>query len=439
MKKSKTRYLSVLLALALLLCLIPATPALAATTWYVDDDGGADFTSIADAVAAAGAGDTIIVKDGTYNESVININQAGLILRSENGPDAVTINKTSTVANEGLFEVYKPQVTIDGFTMKAQLSNQSEGIHTREADGTNGFYTFTNNVLERFYVGIDLFRAYVGNSTISNNEIVCNGIHEIPLAPTGIEVRSSSDNVITDNTIIESLHRVDSIGITIIWEWDTKPCINNTVSGNTVDNFDKGIWVWGSQENNIFNNNITGNSYGIYLMSSLYSPKTENNIFFANNIISSTVANVGFADTNTLTNYWNSLEEMEYWYDGASYSGYLGNYWGGYSGTDADGDGIGDTPYQTRTSPAEFDNYPLMEPAENYSPGSCGDADGDGTVTMNDGRQIFMYLIYGDDDYPINPLAADCDGEPGITMNDGRQIFMYLIYGGDDYPLQCSW
>jgi hypothetical protein len=73
-----------------------------------------------------------------------------------------------------------------------------------------------------------------------------------------------------------------------------------------------------------------------------------------------------------------------------------------------------------------------------YTAGVCGDADGDGTVTMNDGRQVFMNLIHGADAYPIDPLTADCDGNPGITMNDGRQIFMNLIYGSENYPLQCQ-
>jgi hypothetical protein len=76
---------------------------------------------------------------------------------------------------------------------------------------------------------------------------------------------------------------------------------------------------------------------------------------------------------------------------------------------------------------------------EIYTASVCGDVDGQAGVSMNDGRQIFMNLIYGADDYPIDPLTADCDGNPGITMNDGRQIFMNLIYGADDYPLQCSW
>jgi len=68
--------------------------------------------------------------------------------------------------------------------------------------------------------------------------------------------------------------------------------------------------------------------------------------------------------------------------------------------------------------------------------GICGDADGDGEVTMFDGRQIWMNLIYEAEDYPIaNPWAADVDCKDGITMFDGRQIWMNLIYEGEDYPL----
>jgi len=93
-------------------------------------------------------------------------------------------------------------------------------------------------------------------------------------------------------------------------------------------------------------------------------------------------------------------------------------------------------------------NVKLSDPSANPIPtnisngtvriGICGDVDNSGEVTMSDGRQIWMNIIYGADEYPIESEWAadvDCDGE--ITMADGRQIWMNIIYGADEYPLNC--
>jgi nitrous oxidase accessory protein NosD len=55
--------------------------------------------------------------------------------------------------------------------------------------------------------------------------------------------------------------------------------------------------------------------------------------------------------------------EITYTYDGTTYKSYLGNYWADYEGTDAEGDGIGDTHYSIDSV---SDDYPLMKPFENY-------------------------------------------------------------------------
>lgn len=60
---------------------------------------------------------------------------------------------------------------------------------------------------------------------------------------------------------------------------------------------------------------------------------------------------------------FNSPEKITYTYYGNTYTNYLGNYWSDYSGSDVDGDGIGDTPY---IIDSKKDNYPLMKPFENY-------------------------------------------------------------------------
>jgi endonuclease/exonuclease/phosphatase family metal-dependent hydrolase len=63
------------------------------------------------------------------------------------------------------------------------------------------------------------------------------------------------------------------------------------------------------------------------------------------------------------TNTWNSKEKITYTYKGKTYKKYLGNYWDDYRGTDVDGDGIGDSPYNIDS---DSDDYPLVVPFENY-------------------------------------------------------------------------
>ena len=61
-------------------------------TLYVDDSGGADYTSIQDAINAANESDTIYVNSGSYNENiVINI---GIKLLGA-GSSSVTLNGNS--------------------------------------------------------------------------------------------------------------------------------------------------------------------------------------------------------------------------------------------------------------------------------------------------------------------------------------------------------
>jgi len=67
--------------------------------------------------------------------------------------------------------------------------------------------------------------------------------------------------------------------------------------------------------------------------------------------------------------FLNSTEEITYTYKGNNYTNYIGNYWSNYeeeypNATEIDSTGIWDTPYYNVY--LGKDNYPLVEPWENY-------------------------------------------------------------------------
>ena len=58
----------VVIGISVFCVLVCASGVVSAATWYVDDDGGQDFTKIQAAVNAASDGDTIYVYAGYYNK-----------------------------------------------------------------------------------------------------------------------------------------------------------------------------------------------------------------------------------------------------------------------------------------------------------------------------------------------------------------------------------
>jgi len=229
-----------------------------------------------------------------------------------------------------------------GFVGIVNCTNITVRDLTLKNNGVGVILAYSNNSMiqnvsafhNRFF-GIYLW--YSNNNTLANNTASYIGNH-------GIELWYSSNNKITNNTVSDN-----AWGISL---WYSS---NNTVTRNTAyKNYYHGILLSDSSNNNLITgNNASSNYYGIHLENS------SNNKIYLNDFIN----NDDNVHSENSTNIWNSTEKIAYTYNGSQYTNYLGNYWGDYSGSDADRDGIGDTPYSIDS---DNDNYPLMEPFEVY-------------------------------------------------------------------------
>jgi len=111
----------------------------------------------------------------------------------------------------------------------------------------------------------------------------------------------------------------------------------NIITGNLITNNYGAIAIGNDAMHNIvFGNNVTDNIYGIRI------GKASDNTIQHNNFVNNSLhVDVG-EDSNNII--WDNGEE--------------GNYWSNYTGTDDNGDGIGDSPYIIDES--NQDNYPLV-------------------------------------------------------------------------------
>jgi len=167
----------------------------------------------------------------------------------------------------------------------------------------------------------------------SNNNLVTENRIFQNLAGGIYALYESNSNIITKN-IINKCYKVGQSGVRLLFS------SGNTVSQNSVSNCYAGILVVNNDlanGNTIFENTFRQNYRGLHFVGG------GNNIIHHNNIIH----NERQVEDNSAGNQYD---------DGSA-----GNYWSDYTGKDADGDGIGDTPYMIFGSAGGQDDYPLMK------------------------------------------------------------------------------
>ena len=296
------------------------------------------------------------------------------------------------ISNNNISSNYRHGIDL-WYSSNNSISNND--ISSNNYDGISLWYSNNNSISNNDVSnnGLGIYIDYSNNNSISNNNILNNYIGifigssnnntiEInEFLDDGLFVCDSYRNEVRNNTVNgkplvyledESDEFIDNAGQVILVK-----CKNITVMNAELTNTDVGIELLMSNNCSILNNNISNNYYGIYLRYSnnniiskndissnnrygIDLENSNNNIIYLNNFINNTYNAFSYGN-----NIWNSTEPIKYTYRGSTFTNYMGNYWDDCTGYDANGDGIGDIPYYVPYSYDE-DNYPLIEPFENY-------------------------------------------------------------------------
>lgn len=267
---------------------------------------------------------------------------------SVEGTDKISnVNNVTYTFTDNIYEeivVERSNIIIDGAAYTVQCSGT--GFHW---SGINNV-TIKNTNIKNSQYGIWLNSS--SDNSISNNNIANND--------DGIYLDSSSGNIISGNNITAS----SSNGILLY------ASSYNSIFGNNIANNPAGILLGSSSNNSVSGNNITANdSYGIHLenfssdnnisrnniannVNGIYLTSSSSNSIYHNNFIQN--------DEQVHDSSWELpgfIPSINIWGDGYP-SG--GNYWSDYTGVDANGDGIGDSPYVIDEN--NQDDYPLISP-----------------------------------------------------------------------------
>jgi len=185
------------------------------------------------------------------------------------------------------------------------------------------------------------------NITVQNQNISNNG--------QGILLVATNNSLITKNHIANS-----NYGIVLSARYEQ--CVGNIITGNNITSSTKdGIHSWNAEDTIITGNRISNNkenginfagSPNAYIVGNAITENKEYGIKLSGST-NTTIYHNNFVD-NIKPGVVLSFDRV-YWNNGTE-----GNYWSDYTGTDADGDGIGDTPYSNIY--AITDSCPLMEP-----------------------------------------------------------------------------
>lgn len=275
-------------------------------TLIVDINGNGDYISIKEAINNAKPTDIIHIKEGVYIENNLEINKKITIIGDN--PETTIIN----CEGENGFVISSTYVDINNI----QLTETKEyAIYVQPGSDS---CSISNCIINKDTVGIGI--SVRANSVIISN---CN-LRGYNKAAIGIQLQEHN-NIIRECTI----QRFD-VGILILLNaYD-----NKILDCNLLDN-EKAVDIRINSNTNLITNcNIYSNKKGVHIWQSSNDNLIYHNNFWKNDKDANDESN----------NQWDNGNE--------------GNYWGDYSGTDVDENGIIDTPFIISAENA--DRFPFI-------------------------------------------------------------------------------
>lgn len=308
------------------------------------------YPTISSAIQAANDGDTINIAQGIYIE---NIHQdTNQTIAYKHNIKLLGQNQATTIINGTVALFGFQELTIKGLTITGSLTLGDP--HSPPGAVVNSI--ITHNTIQ-------------STTTIGgpNNKITNNIMHGLILRGGSSKMEWPTTNTLVENNLITG-------GIVV-----TSGSSANTFSSNIIAGASVGIaanqpsaMYYSTGGNIIYNNTITNNDIAVSLYSSVaenypfhYSDTLMQNIIKDNNVglefyapdtrkVPSLIYQNDFINNkaqvltyDSITNIWNYENK--------------GNFWSDYKGSDANNDGIGDTPYVIDKE--NQDQYPLIKPA----------------------------------------------------------------------------
>lgn len=237
------------------------------------------------------------------------------------------------------------------------FNSNAIGFLAENNNGLAGFGTLSGNLFECGRIGISIAESIGGN--ITGNEIT--GVLD------GIVLAGSDGVFIEDNhvTALDTGIRMAGLRQDGSSNHD-RECTGNTVIRNTFSAGKSPLLINETQ--------VTGNSLFLndfvttMVVSSADIPRQQDvsGSFSWGGVRPSPedVTNDQKSQSSGETNAWDTGERLRYSYNGTTFSGYLGNHWSNYTGSEIAASGVGDLPVQI--TPGNIDQYPLTASLNQY-------------------------------------------------------------------------